>query len=119
MLTNVLKNWRKNLLEKKNKKLPNLTNYLKKSDSVKYLFNEGNKMQNKFRFRFGKATLISSLIGSVGYFVVNDLKKENSLIKNTFKKIPFVNKLFIKKNNTQIDSNNMRIINESNQKIIK
>ena len=77
------------------------------------------KNMNRFRFRKGKFALITSILGSAGYFVVNDLKKENSLIKNTFKKIPFVNKLFIKKNNTQIDSNNMRIINESNQKIIK
>jgi len=72
-------------------------------------------MQNKFRFRFGKTTLISSLIGSAGYFIINDLKKENSLIKSAFKKIPFIKKYFIKDNNEiQIDSENIKIIDESN-----
>lgn len=76
-------------------------------------------MRNKFRFRFGKGALITSVISSVGYFVINDLKKENSLIKNTLKRISFLNKTFIKDSNkTQIDSNNIRVINESNQKKI-
>lgn len=73
-------------------------------------------MRNKFRFRFGKATLISSIIGSVGYFVVKDLKKENSLIRNTIRKIPFVNKYFIKNNNNneiKTDYDNIKEIKES------
>lgn len=75
-------------------------------------------MQNKFRFRFGKAALISSLISSAGYFVINDLKKENSLIRNAFKKIPFMQKYFSKDNNIRIDSDNIHEINESNLKKI-
>jgi hypothetical protein len=74
-------------------------------------------MRNKFRFSFGKTTLISSIIGSVGYFVVSDLKKENSIIKNTIKKIPFVKKYFIKDSDVlQVNTDNTRILNESSQK---
>lgn len=44
-------------------------------------------MKNKLRFRFGKATLISSILGYIGYFVINDLKKDNSIIKSSLKNI--------------------------------
>ena len=73
-------------------------------------------MRRKFRFRLGKGTLISSVIGYIGYFIVNDLKKENSLIKNTFRKIPLIKNKIIKDNNKlQENSNNIRVINEYNE----
>lgn len=73
-------------------------------------------MRNKFRFRFGRASIISTLIGSAGYFIINDLKKENSLIKNIFKKIALIKINTIKdSNDKQINSDYIKIIDDSDQ----
>ncbi|MCK4796582.1 MAG: hypothetical protein KAT05_04330 [Spirochaetes bacterium] len=77
-------------------------------------------MQNRSQFRKGgkkitkgKITLISGIISSFGYFVIKDLKKENSLIKNTLKKIPFLNKTLI--NSDKKNEENFRIIDDSTE----
>ena len=50
-------------------------------------------MKAKFRFRRlykgGRISIIGGIITTIGGLVINDLKKENSIIKNTLKKIPY------------------------------
>lgn len=71
-------------------------------------------MQNKhFRkgrgiFSRGKISLISGIISSLGYFVIKDLEKENSFIKNTLKKIPYFNRI-----TTNSNEKNYRIVGDS------
>jgi|GEM_PF-7025765 len=71
-------------------------------------------MKNRFRFKMGKASLITGIISSIGFFIIKDLKKENSLIKNTLK-IFFSNK----NNNNKIDPNNIKVINEDKNDDLK
>ena len=49
------------------------------------------------RFRFGKETVgvVSGILGTIGYFVISDLSKEDSLIKELFRKIPLFKKNYI------------------------
>ncbi|HPY86384.1 MAG TPA: hypothetical protein PLG34_00180 [Spirochaetota bacterium] len=47
------------------------------------------RMRKRLRFGMGKASAISGILGAVGYFVISDLSKENSVIKTLINKLPF------------------------------
>ncbi len=49
-------------------------------------------MQKRFRFGAGKVGALSGIIGTIGYLVINDLSKEDSLIKGFLKSLPFFRK---------------------------
>ena len=80
-------------------------------------------MQNKFQLRkgmrkFAKNSFISGIVTTIGYFVVKDLKNENSIIINSLKKIPYIKK-YLDNYKNKFDNNNIEIINNSNIKEIK
>ena len=80
-------------------------------------------MQNKFQLRkgmrkFAKNSFISGIVTTIGYFVVKDLKNENSIIINSLKKIPYI-KNYLDNYKNKFDNNNIEIINNSNIKEIK
>lgn len=80
-------------------------------------------MQNKFQLRkgmkkFAKNSFISGLVTTIGYFVIKDLKNENSIIINSLKKIPYIKKYFNNYKN-KFEDNNIENINNSNTKRIK
>jgi len=55
-------------------------------------------MQRRFRYGRGTVGVVSGLLGTVGYFVINDLSKEDSIIKGLVRKLPFFKKKYISEN---------------------
>lgn len=73
-------------------------------------------MQSRFRNGmklFAKGSLISGFASNIGYFVFKDLKNENSIIMNSLKKIPKINKI-LNSNKDKFENSNLKIINDSN-----
>ena len=71
----------------------------------------------KFRlrklYRGGQISLFGGIIVTVGNIVIKDLKKEDSLIKHAIKKIPYIKKRLIKKENNNQEDDSYRVVENS------
>lgn len=59
-----------------------------------------NKIRKRKRLNMKNTTIAGSVLVVLGKLIYNDLKNENSLIKNILKKIPVFNKTLVNSSDT-------------------